>query len=168
MLIKESNGIRPRFEGKVYVAENAAVIGDVVIGEDSSVWYGAVIRADGYPVRIGKRVAVEDNVTIHDRTTLGDDILVGHNAVLHGCTVESGCTIGMHATVLDGAVIGEGSMIGAHALVTHNMIIPPGSVAFGAPAKVMGKAGEEYRKSLEYGITFYLSNSPDQLDLYME
>ena len=168
MIIGKANGCRPQFDGDVYIAENAAVIGDVRLEDESSVWYGAVIRGDGGPIRIGKRVAVEDNVTIHDETTLGNDILVGHNAVLHACTVGDRCVLGMHCTILDGAVIGNDCMIGAHALITHGTVIPDGSVVMGVPAKVTGRTGEAFSKMISNSPKKYVRKAQEQLTLYRE
>jgi carbonic anhydrase/acetyltransferase-like protein (isoleucine patch superfamily) len=122
------------------VADLAVVIGDVVIGPGSSLWFHTIVRADVHHVRIGARTNVQDNATIHvvrDRfpTLLGDGVTVGHNVVLHGCTVEDGCLIGMGAVVLDGAVIGAESLVGAGALVTPGTVVPPRSVVLGSPAK---------------------------------
>ena len=163
MIIGKANGCVPQFESRAYIAENATVVGDVKLGEDSSVWYGAVIRGDGGPIRIGKRVAVEDNVTIHDATTLGNDILVGHNAVLHACTVGDRCVLGMHCTILDGAVIGNDCMIGANALITHNTVIPDGSIVMGVPAKVTGRTGESFGKMIANGPKKYVGMAREQL-----
>jgi gamma-carbonic anhydrase len=131
---------RPQIDPTVYVADLAVVIGDVVIGPGSSLWFHTVVRADVHHVRIGARTNVQDNATIHvvqDRfpTLLGDGVTVGHNVVLHGCTVEDGCLIGMGAVVLDGAVVGAESLVGAGALVTPGSVVPPRSVVLGSPAK---------------------------------
>ena len=131
---------RPQIDPTAYVANLAVVIGDVVIGPGSSLWFHTIVRADVHHVRIGARTNVQDNATIHvvrDRfpTLLGDGVTVGHNVVLHGCTVEDGCLIGMGAVVLDGAVIGAESLVGAGALVTPGTVVPPRSVVLGSPAK---------------------------------
>jgi gamma-carbonic anhydrase len=131
---------RPQIDPTAYVADLAVVIGDVVIGPGSSLWFHTIVRADVHHVRIGARTNVQDNATIHvvrDRfpTLLGDGVTVGHNVVLHGCTVEDGCLIGMGAVVLDGAVIGAESLVGAGALVTPGTVVPPRSVVLGSPAK---------------------------------
>jgi carbonic anhydrase/acetyltransferase-like protein (isoleucine patch superfamily) len=131
---------RPQIDPTAYVPDLAVVIGDVVIGPGSSLWFHTIVRADVHHVRIGARTNVQDNATIHvvrDRfpTLLGDGVTVGHNVVLHGCTVEDGCLIGMGAVVLDGAVIGAESLVGAGALVTPGTVVPPRSVVLGSPAK---------------------------------
>jgi carbonic anhydrase/acetyltransferase-like protein (isoleucine patch superfamily) len=131
---------RPAIHPTAYVVEAAVVIGDVVIGPESSVWFHAVVRGDVHHVRIGARSNVQDNATIHVvsgrfATILGDGVTVGHNAVLHGCTVEDGALVGMGAIVLDGATVGAASLVGAGALVTPGTAIPPRSLVLGSPAR---------------------------------
>lgn len=130
---------RPEIADSAYVPESAVVIGDVVLGPESSLWFHTVVRGDVHHVRIGARSNVQDNATIHVvsgrfATILGDGVTVGHNAVLHGCTVEDGALIGMGAIVLDGAVIGTESLVGAGALVTPGTVVPPRSLVLGQPA----------------------------------
>ena len=134
-------GKTPSLDESVFLAGNATVIGDVTVGEDSSVWFGAVIRGDNEPILVGRRTSVQDNVTLHcdpgHPLTIGDDVTVGHNAVVHGCTVKDGVLIGMGAVVLDDAVIGEYSIVGAGAVVTARTVVPPCSLVVGAPARVV-------------------------------
>jgi carbonic anhydrase/acetyltransferase-like protein (isoleucine patch superfamily) len=130
----------PTIDASAYVPDAAIVVGDVVIGPDSSLWFHTVVRADVHHVRIGARTNVQDNATIHvvrDRfpTVLGDGVTVGHNAILHGCTVEDGALVGMGAVVLDGAVVGTESLVGAGSLVTPGTVVPPRSLALGSPAR---------------------------------
>lgn len=130
---------RPEIDPSAYVPDTAIVIGDVVIGAESSLWFHTVVRGDVYHVRIGARSNVQDNATIHVvsgrwATILGDGVTVGHNAILHGCTVEDGALVGMGAIVLDGAVVGTESLIGAGALVTPGTVVPPRSLVLGRPA----------------------------------
>lgn len=125
-----------------FIAPTATLIGDVVLGEHSSVWFGCVLRGDVGFIRIGKRTNIQDLTTIHvtgglANTMVGDDVTVGHRAVLHGCTVEDGCLIGMGAVVLDGAVVGAGSIVGAGAVVTPGTRIAPGSMVLGTPGRVV-------------------------------
>lgn len=139
--------IRP-FAGKapvlgtgVFVAETAAVIGDVVIGDRSSIWYGAVLRGDVFHIRVGAETSIQDNTVLHvtsgqHATVVGDRVTVGHSVTLHGCTVGDRCIIGMGSTVLDEADIGERCIVGAGALVTPRTRIPPGHLAVGSPARV--------------------------------
>lgn len=142
-IIRSYRGIEPKIHETAFVAENAAVIGDVVIGEESSVWYSAVVRGDVNYVRIGDRTNIQDGAVIHvsrtgfdGPTIIGDEVTIGHAAVIHGCTIERGALIGMNATVLDGAVVGEFSLVAAGSVVTPGTVIPPRSMVMGAPAKV--------------------------------
>ena len=123
------------------LAAGAAIVGDVRLADDVSIWYGCVLRGDVASISVGPRSNVQDGTVIHvsDDTPceLGAEVVVGHRAMLHACRVEDACLIGMQATVLDGAVIGAGSVIGAGALVTQRMVIPPRSLVLGAPGKVV-------------------------------
>ena len=119
-----------------YIAKNATVIGDVQLGQDASVWYGAVLRGDSGKITVGDRTNIQDNCVLHEKVTLGAGCSVGHGAILHGCTVGDNCVIGMGAIILDGAVIGENCLVGAGALVTGKMNAPAGSLILGNPAKV--------------------------------
>ena len=134
-------GTTPDVSGAVFVAGNATLVGDVRLGPGSSVFYGAVLRADINRISIGERSNVQDNVVMHLSDTagviVGADCTIGHGAILHACTLEDGCLIGMGATVIDGAHIGAGSLVGANSLVPHNFKCPPGSLVFGSPAKVV-------------------------------
>lgn len=133
-------GVTPACHPGVFVAEGAKVIGDVEIGEDSSVWFNTVIRGDIHRIRIGRRTNVQDNCTLHVTMvyglTVGDSVTFGHGAVAHGCTIEDFCLIGIGSIVLDGAVIGKGSVIGAGAVVPPGTVIPPHSLVLGVPGKV--------------------------------
>ncbi len=140
---------RPTLRGGAWIAEGATVIGRVEMGEDSAVWFGAVVRGDVHYIKIGARSNIQDlsmvHVTHHKRddmsdghpTIIGDDVTVGHRVMLHGCTIEDACLIGMSATILDGAVIGKESIVGAGSLVTKNKKFPPRSLILGSPAKVV-------------------------------
>ena len=125
----------------VYVARGAVVVGDVTLGEGSSVWYHAVLRGDINRIVVGRHTNIQDNAVVHLADDypcrLGDCVTVGHGAIVHACTVNDQVLVGMGATILDGAVIGEQTIIGARALVTEGTRIPPGSLALGAPAKVV-------------------------------
>jgi carbonic anhydrase/acetyltransferase-like protein (isoleucine patch superfamily) len=125
----------------VLVAPGAALVGEVRLGDDVSVWYGAVLRGDLAPVTVGRGSNVQDGSVLHvgdfSPCVVGEETVVGHRVMLHGCRVEDGCIIGMQATILDDAVIGAGSVVGAAALVTQNTRIPPRSLVLGAPARVI-------------------------------
>jgi carbonic anhydrase/acetyltransferase-like protein (isoleucine patch superfamily) len=135
------------FGARVMLSPGAAVVGDVRLGDDVSIWYGAVLRGDLAPVIVGARSNIQDGTVVHvaDGTgcEIGEETVVGHRAMLHACRIEAGCLIGMQATILDGAVIGHGSVVGAGALVTQRTIIPPRSLALGAPARVIKTLTED-------------------------
>ena len=111
-----------------YIAKNATVVGDVQLGQDASIWYGAVLRGDSGKITVGDRTNIQDNCVLHEKVTLGAGCSVGHGAILHGCTVGDNCVIGMGAILLDGAVIGENCLVGAGALVTGKMNAPAESL----------------------------------------
>lgn len=132
----------------VYIAEGAKIIGDVTIGEDSSVWYNAVIRGDSNSIVVGENTNVQDNAVLHTSDNhalqIGDNVTIGHGAIVHGCTVGNNVLIGMGAILLDGAVIEDNCIVGAGALVTQNKVVPEGSLVLGNPAKVIREiTGEE-------------------------
>ena len=137
----------PRDEGAVFVAPNATVLGDVVLGPGSSVWYGAVLRGDDGTLTLGENTNVQDNAVLHcdpgGAVTLGKNVTVGHCALVHGCTVGDGSLIGMHATLLNHSVVGKRCISGAGALVPEGMVIPDDSVAVGIPARVIKKITPE-------------------------
>jgi carbonic anhydrase/acetyltransferase-like protein (isoleucine patch superfamily) len=131
----------PTFGERVVVSAGAAVAGDVRLGDDVSIWYGAVLRGDLASVTVGARSNIQDGTVVHvaddGPCEIGEETVVGHRAMLHACHIEGGCLIGMQATILDGAVIGHGSVVGAGALVTQRTIIPPRSLVLGAPGRVV-------------------------------
>ncbi|MGH7168265.1 MAG: gamma carbonic anhydrase family protein [Nitrospiraceae bacterium] len=140
-MIRTFQGIKPTIAASAFIEETAVVIGDVVIGEESSVWFHAVVRGDVHSIRVGRRTNIQDLSVLHvthdtHPTVLGDDVTVGHHVVLHGCTIKDRVLIGMGALIMDGAVIGEDCVVGAGALVTERTIVPPKSLILGAPAKV--------------------------------
>jgi len=154
-------GVTPTLGQQVFVADTARVIGDVHLGDDTSVWYGTVVRGDVFHIRVGARVSLQDGTVVHvttDRyaTTIGDDVTVGHRAVLHGCTVGDGALIGMNAVVMDEAVIGPGAMVAAGALVTPGTVIPPGMVAMGSPARPVRPLRDVEREFLTYSARHYV------------
>ncbi len=140
-MLKPFQGILPKVGNQVFIEESAQVIGDVVIGDESSIWFHAVVRGDVHYIRIGHRTNVQDlsmlHVT-HDTYPLliGNEVTIGHHVVLHGCTIKDRVLIGMGAIVMDGVTIGEDSLVGAGALVTERSQIPPNSLVVGSPAKV--------------------------------
>ena len=131
----------PRVHPTAYIDSSAQVIGDVEIGEESSVWMAVVIRGDVNRIRIGRRSNVQDGTVVHvmkdtHATTIGDDVTIGHAAVIHGCTVEDRCLIGMGTILLNGARIGAGSIVAAGTLVVEGMEVPPQSLVMGSPGRV--------------------------------
>lgn len=155
--------LTPDLDDSVWVAETAAVIGNIVMSENSSVWFGAVLRGDNEPITIGARSNIQDNAVLHSdpgqALTIGEDVIVGHQVMLHGCTIGDSCLIGIGATILNGAQIGEGSIIGAHALVTENKIIPPNSLVVGSPGRVVKTLGEAEANFLKLNAQVYVSNA---------
>ena len=142
--------------GKTYIAPNATIVGDVVLGENVSIWYGAVLRGDSGTITVGEGTNIQDNCILHEDVTLGKYCTVGHGAILHGCTVGDSCLIGMGAIVLDGAVLGEGCLVGAGALVTGKTNAPAGSLLLGNPAKIVKQLTQDqlgqHRKSADHYI----------------
>jgi len=150
----------PVVDPTAFVAPGAWLIGRVVVGPDSSVWYGACLRGDENWVRVGRESNIQDGATLHPTAEhpveVGDRVTVGHRAILHACTVEDDCLIGMGAIVLDGARIGRGSLVGAGALVPPGKEIPPGSVVLGVPGKVVRPAGEREAREIAYSAARYV------------
>jgi carbonic anhydrase/acetyltransferase-like protein (isoleucine patch superfamily) len=147
-MIESFQNLHPKIDETAYVAENATIIGDVEIGAESSVWFGAVVRGDVNYIRIGERTNVQDGSVIHvssqtHPTVIEDEVTIGHRVTLHGCYVERGSLIGIGAIVMDGARIGANSLIGAGSLVTPNTQIPPRSLVLGSPARVKRELTDE-------------------------
>lgn len=139
-IVREYAGKRPSLGERVYLAETAAVIGDVVLGDDVSIWYNSVVRGDCNFIRIGARSNIQDNCAIHvtvrtHPTVLEEEVTLGHGALVHGARIGKGALIGIRATVLDGAEVGESAFIGAGALVTPRTVVPPRTLWLGAPAR---------------------------------
>lgn len=139
-MIIEYRGKRPRVDSSAFVAPTAVLIGDVEVGPESSIWFGAVLRADNGPIRVGARTSIQDNAVVHvsehGATLIGDDVTVGHSAVMEDCDIKRYALIGSNSTLLNGCTIGEGALIAAGSVVGERADIPPGVVAAGAPAKV--------------------------------
>ncbi len=130
----------PQIGANVYIAPNAAIIGDVVIGDDCGVWFGAIIRGDLAPIRIGRATNIQDNCTVHTEvdipTIIGDHVTIGHNAVVHSCTIENNCLIGIGAIVMDNALVRAGSVVAAGAVVKYGQEVGPNCLVAGIPATV--------------------------------
>jgi carbonic anhydrase/acetyltransferase-like protein (isoleucine patch superfamily) len=141
MLVRPFDGKSPRLGARVFVAENATLIGDVELGDDSSIWFGTVLRGDVHRIRVGARTNIQDNCTLHVTNgtwpvEIADEVTIGHGVIAHGCTIGRAALIGMGSRVLDGAVIGELALVGAGALVSEGMQVPPRTLVVGVPAKV--------------------------------
>jgi len=140
-MIRPFGGVHPQIPASAFVEESAQVIGDVRIGEESSIWFNSVVRGDVYYIRLGDRTNVQDNSVIHVRngshpTILEDEVTVGHSVTLHGCYVERGCLIGMGSILLDDVRVGAHSIVAAGALLSPGTVVPPHSLVMGVPAKV--------------------------------
>ncbi len=140
-MLRPFRSIVPNVHPTAFVDESAQVIGDVAIGEESSVWMNAVIRGDVNSIRIGRRTNIQDGTVVHVMasdypTRVGDEVTVGHSAIVHGCIVEDRCLIGMGAILLNGSHVGTGSIVAAGALLTEGTVIPPGSLVMGSPGRV--------------------------------
>jgi len=150
-MIVTFEGHTPELSPECFVAENAAVVGKVAIGKNSSVWFGAVIRGDEDSITVGEDTSIQDNAVLHcdqgHPVTIGNGVTIGHGAVVHGCTIGDNALIGMGAVVLNGAHIGENAVVGAGAVVREDDDIPAGAVAVGVPAKVV-KTNEDYNRSM--------------------
>lgn len=145
-------GFTPEIGENVFLAETATVIGDVTIGDNSSIWFGAVLRGDVNTITIGKNVNIQDNAVIHTLyqksvTVIGDNVSIAHNAVVHGAKLENNCLVGIGAVVLDNAVIGEGSIIAANSVVLTGTIVEPNSIYAGVPAKKVKDVSPETAKN---------------------
>ncbi|NIQ00804.1 MAG: gamma carbonic anhydrase family protein [Nitrospinaceae bacterium] len=159
----------PQIDDSALVVDSAQVIGDVVIGEESSVWFNAVVRGDVNYIRIGKRTNIQDGCVLHvARKThpliVGDEVTVGHNVTLHACTIGDRCLIGMGAIVMDAVEVGDNSIIGAGALVTQNTKVPPGSLVVGSPARVKRELTEEEKRSIRESANHYVGDIESYLD----
>ena len=145
----------------LFRAGNATIMGDVTIGKDVGIWFGAVVRADKDRIVIGDRSNIQDNCVVHTSrgfpTLIGNDVSVGHGAILHGCRIDDRVLIGMGAIVLNGAHIGAGSVIGAGAVVKEGMEVPEGSVVVGIPGKVVKQASEEQQKHILENAASYVT-----------
>ena len=151
----------------VYLAEGARIVGDVTCGEETSIWYNAVIRGDDSPIQIGSRVNIQDNATLHGGHThpvvIGDSVTVGHGAIIHGCTIESECLIGMGAILMDGAVIHSHCVVAAGSLIPPGKEYPSGSLILGNPARAVRSLSEEEIRGIADSAALYCALAHQQL-----
>lgn len=164
---------QPSLGENTWIAQSADVIGNVTMGEECSIWFGAVVRGDVHRIVIGDRTNIQDLSMVHvthyknpdmsdgNPTIIGNDVTVGHRVMLHGCTIEDACLIGMSATIIDGAVIGRESIVGAGALVTKNKVFPPRSLIMGSPAKVIRELTDEEVEELYASARRYVAFKED-------
>jgi carbonic anhydrase/acetyltransferase-like protein (isoleucine patch superfamily) len=163
MALYELDGIAPRVAESAWVAESAEVMGNVALGEDASIWFGAVLRGDNDPITIGAGTNVQDGSVLHadigQPLTLGERVTVGHKVMLHGCTIGDESLIGIGAVVLNGAKIGRHCLVGAGALVTEGKEFPDGSMILGSPARVVRQLTPEQIEGLRRSAQGYVENA---------
>lgn len=153
-LIKAVRGFTPQFGSNCFLAENATVVGEVLMGDNCTVWFNAVIRGDVHSIRIGNNTNIQDGAVLHGtyqkaNTVIGNNVSIAHNAVVHGCTVEDNVLIGMGAIVMDGAVIGSNSVVAAGAIVLPGTIVEPNSIYAGMPAKRIKEISAEMKEVIQ-------------------
>lgn len=156
-IFRKIRGIAPVIGDNCFLAETAVVVGDVQMGSDCSIWYGAVLRGDVNSIRLGNRVNVQDNAVIHTTyqnsvSIIEDDVTIAHNACVHGATLKRGCLVGIGSVILDNAVIGEGAIIAANSVVLNDTVIEPGCLYAGSPAKFVKKIDPEQARNMNERI----------------
>lgn len=155
--------LTPNIPKSCFIAPNACVIGDVELGDNASVWFNVVIRADTAPIKIGKNSNIQDGCILHVDEgfpmVIAQNVTIGHKVMLHGCSIDEGSLIGMNAVVLNGAKIGKNCLVGANALVTENMIVPDGSLVLGSPAKVIKQLDDKTQAMIAEGAAHYVQNN---------
>ena len=169
MLI-EFNSSSPELGKEVFIAQNAVVIGDVSIGDNSSIWFNSVVRGDVHFIRIGSRTNIQDSSVLHVRKgqnplIIGDEVTIGHRVVAHGCTINSKTLIGIGSIILDGAVIQENSIIAAGSLVPPGFVVPSGKLAIGSPCKIKRDLSETEIESIRILSSNYVGYSKDYLNI---
>ena len=168
MIVRAYEGKQPRIGARVFIAESAAVIGDVELGDDCSIWYSSVVRGDVNSIRIGARTNIQDNCTLHvtagtHSVEIAEEVTIGHGVIAHGCTIERRALIGMGSRVLDGAVVGELALVGAGALVPEGMHVPPRTLVLGVPARVKRPLTDEEVARLEQSWKNYVGYKNEYL-----
>lgn len=166
MILKYKN-FSPQISDNTFIAPNSTIIGRCIIGENSSLWFNTVIRADVNEIRIGNNVNIQDGTVLHCdhdyAVSISDDVTIGHRAIIHGCSIGSNCIIGMGSTILDGALIGDNCIIGANSLITSGKQIPGGSLVMGSPAKVIRELTEAEIEGIKASVAGYVSLSKEYI-----
>ena len=165
MLIKVNNKF-PTIEDNTYIAPTSSVIGDVILKSYSSIWFGAVIRADNGSIKIGERTNIQDNSVIHsdDNSSIGNNVTIGHGVTCHAKTIMDNCLLGNGSTLNEGVVIGEFSLIASGSMVLENMKIPPKSLVMGNPARIRGEINERHLELIKLSSSTYV----DKVKIYLE
>lgn len=160
-IIRSFRGVSPLVHESVFVADNATLVGDVHIGERSTIWYGAVLRGDVHHIRVGSETSIQDNTVVHVThgrfpAEIGDRVTVGHSATIHGCTIGSHCIIGMGSTILDQVEVGDHCIIGAGSLLTPGTKIPPGHLVVGSPGRIKRPLSQDELSWIEFSADHYI------------
>ena len=168
-MILSFKGIQPTIDSSVYIAPGAVIVGDVVIGSESSIWFGTIVRADVNYIRIGAQTNIQDQCVLHVTggtypLHIGNRIAVGHRAIIHGCTVEDGCLIGMGAVLLDGCHVGNEAIVAAGSVVAEGSQIPPRTLAMGAPAEPRREVTEKELERARHSSSHYI----ELVDIYRQ
>jgi len=162
-MIISYKGMTPKIAESAWIAENAVVSGNVEIGENCSVWFGAVIRGDGDAVRIGNNTNIQDNSVVHldlnGKAVIGDNVTIGHGCIIHNCEIGDGCLVGMGAIIMNNAKIGNNSLVGAGTLVTEGKEFPDNSLIVGSPAKFIRELTEDEKAAMLTNVGFYTNFS---------
>lgn len=162
-MLYQLDGVTPQLAEDAWVAPTAVLVGRVILARGASVWWGAVLRGDNEPITVGPGSNVQDGCVLHTDPgfplTIGENVTIGHLAMLHGCTIGDGALVGIGAVVLNGATIGEGALLGARSLLAEGKSIPPGTLALGAPARVVRELSEEDRARGLAGSRHYVENA---------
>lgn len=168
-MIKAFRGKSPVIDESCFIAENATIIGDAIIGKNSNIWYGAALRSDMSYLRIGENTNIQENSTVHNDfgipTEIGDNVTIGHNAIIHGCKISNNVLIGMGAIILNNATIGENTIVGAGSLVTQGKAIPSGALCMGSPAKVIRELTKEEIESIKKSAVEYVKIANEHKNL---
>lgn len=168
-MLHKFNDVKPKLGKNIFLAEGCHIIGDVAIGENSSIWFGAIIRGDDNYIKIGKGTNIQDNATVHvtrdeTPTIIGNYVTIGHNAIIHGATIGDHTLVGMGAILLDGCIIGKNTIIGAGSLVTSGKEIPEGVLCMGSPAKIIRTLREDEIQKLKDSADHYIQLAKDYLN----